>query len=148
MKLHVTIEKGGKNTTGIEIPPEVVESLGAGKKPKVQVTINGYSYRSSIASMGGRFMLPVSAEVREKANVTGGDEVDIDLELDTAPRVIEVPPDLGSALDAEPAARTLFDTLSYSNKRRLVEPVVAAKTEETRQRRIAKTVENLAAGKV
>jgi len=148
LKLHVTIEKGGKNTTGIEIPPEVVESLGAGKKPKVQVTINGYSYRSSIASMGGRFMLPVSAEVREKANVTGGDEVDIDLELDTAPRVIEVPPDLGSALDAEPAARTLFDTLSYSNKRRLVEPVVAAKTEETRQRRIAKTVENLAAGKV
>ena len=148
MKLHVTIEKGGKNTTGIEIPPEVVESLGAGKKPKVQVTINGYSYRSSIASMGGRFMLPVSAEVRDKANVTGGDEVDIELELDTAPRVIEVPPDLGSALDAEPAARTLFDTLSYSNKRRLVEPVVAAKTEETRQRRIAKTVENLAAGKV
>jgi len=148
LKLHVTIEKGGKNTTGIEIPPEVVESLGAGKKPKVQVTINGYSYRSSIASMGGRFMLPVSAEVRDKANVTGGDEVDIELELDTAPRVIEVPPDLGSALDAEPAARTLFDTLSYSNKRRLVEPVVAAKTEETRQRRIAKTVENLAAGKV
>jgi uncharacterized protein YdeI (YjbR/CyaY-like superfamily) len=86
--------------------------------------------------------------VRENAGVSGGDAVDIDLELDTAPREIETPPDLAGALDATPAARTLFDTLSFSNRRRLVEPIVAAKTDETRQRRIAKTVDNLAAGKV
>jgi hypothetical protein len=148
MKLHVTIEQTGKNTTGIEIPSDVVESLGAGKRPPVAVTINGFTYRSSIASMGGRYLVGVSAEVRENANVAGGDEVEIDLELDTSPRQIEVPADLAAALDLEPAARTLFDGLSYSNKRRLVEPVNDAKTDETRQRRIAKTISNLAAGKV
>ena len=147
MKLQATIEQTGKNTTGIEISPEVVETLGAGKRPKVQVTINGFTYRSSIASMDGRFLLSVSAEVREKAKVAGGDEVEIDLELDTAPREIETPPDLATALEAAPAARELFEKLSYSNKRRLVEPITSAKTDETRQRRIAKTVENLAAGK-
>jgi hypothetical protein len=148
MKLQVTIEQTGKNTTGIEVPPDVVESLGAGKRPPVAVTINGYTYRSSIASMGGRYLVSVSAEVRENAKVAGGDQVEIDLELDTAPREIEVPADLASALDLDPAARTLFDGLSYSNKRRLVEPINDAKTEETRQRRIAKTISNLAAGKV
>lgn len=148
MKFRTIIEQGGKNTTGIVVSPEIVEALGAGKRPPVRVTINGYTYQTSIASMGGRFMFSVSAEVRQNAGVSGGDEVEIELELDTAPRIIEVPPDLAAALAAEPAAHTLFETLSYSNKRRLVTPINDAKSEETRQRRIAKTVENLAAGKV
>jgi len=147
MKIRTTIVKGTKNTTGIEVPPEVVEALGAGKRPPVTVTLNGYTYRSSIASMGGKFMISLSAENREKAGVAGGDELDVDIELDTAPREVEVPQDFAAALDAEPAARATFDKLSYSNKSWHVLQVQGAKTDETRQRRIAKSVATLATGK-
>lgn len=147
MKIRTTIVKGTKNTTGIEVPPEVVEALGAGKRPPVTVTLNGYTYRSSIASMGGKFMISLSADNREKAGVAGGDELDVDIELDTAPREVEVPQDFAAALDAEPAARATFDKLSYSNKSWHVLQVQGAKTDETRQRRIAKSVATLATGK-
>jgi len=113
----------------------------------VQVTINGHTYRSSIASMGGRFLVGVSAENRQKAGVAAGDEIEVDLVLDEAPREIEVPADLAAALDAAPAARTFFDGLSSSLKRYHVEQVTGAKTDETRQRRIAKSVDLLAHGK-
>ena len=148
MKLHAIILASGKNTTGIEVPEEVVEAIGSSKRPPVTVTINGYTYRSSVASMGGKYMLSVSAEVRQNAGVAAGDEVDIEIELDTEPREVVVPPDLVAALDLAPAAWTFFDGLSYSNKRRLVTPINDAKTDETRQRRIAKTVSDLAEGKV
>ena len=147
MKIRTTIVKGTKNTTGIEVPPEVVEALGAGKRPPVTVTLNGYTYRSSIASMGGKFMISLSADNREKAGVAGGDELDVDIELDTAPREVEVPQDFAAALDAEPAARATFDKLSYSNKSWHVLQVQGAKTDETRQRRIAKSVATLKEGK-
>lgn len=147
MRIRTTIVQGTKNTTGIEVPPEVVEALGAGKRPPVTVTLNGYTYRSSIASMGGKFMISLSAENRGKAGVAGGDELDVDIELDTAPREVEVPQDFAAALEAEPAARETFDKLSYSNKSWHVLQVQGAKTDETRQRRIAKSVATLAAGK-
>ena len=147
MRLKTRIVQSGKNTTGIEVPPEVVEELGAGKRPPVKVTLNGHSYRSSIASMGEVFMISLSAENREKAGVKGGQEVEVDIELDTAPREVEVPQDFVEALDAAPAARATFDQLSYSNKRWHVLQVEGAKSDETRQRRIAKAVETLAAGK-
>jgi hypothetical protein len=147
-QIRAEITATGTNTTGIVVPPEVVDALGAGKRPKVRVTIGNYSYRSSIASMGGVYMISVSAEVRAGAGVSAGDVVDVGIEVDTEPREVEIPPDLVAALEAESEARQFFESLSYSNKRRLVTPIVDAKTDETRQRRIAKTVEALRAGKV
>jgi hypothetical protein len=148
MSFRTTLQTNGKSATGIEVPPEVVDELGAGKRPAVTVTINGgHTYRSTVAVMGARYLLPVSAEQRAAAGVAAGDELDVDLVLDTAPREVQVPDDLAAALDAEPAAGTFFAGLSYSNRRRLVLAIEGAKADETRRRRIAKTVENLAAGK-
>ena len=148
MSFRATLESNGKTATGIEVPPEVVEALGSGKRPAVTVTINGHhTYRSTVAVMGGRFLLPVSAEQRTAAGIVAGDELEVDLVLDTAPREVDVPDDLTAALAAEPAARACFDGLSYSNRRRLVLAIEGAKADETRRRRIAKTVADLAAGK-
>jgi hypothetical protein len=146
MKLRATILGTGQTAAGIEIPADVVEALGAGKRPPVRVTINGYGYRSSIAPMGGTFMLGVSNEVRRAAGVAAGDSVDLELVVDTEPRTVEVPADFAVALDATPEARRLFDGLSYSNRLRYVLAINDAKSEETRRRRIAKSVEELAAG--
>ena len=143
MRFHTTILQTGKTAAGIEVPEEIVTALGSGKRPKVSVTINGYTYRSSIAPMNGVYMVVVSSDVRAAAGVSGGEEVDVDIELDTAPRVITVPDDFAAALDAEPAARTTFESLSYSNKSWHVLQIEGAKTEDTRQRRIAKSVEAL-----
>ena len=143
VRISATLEQHGKTATGVEVPAAVVEELGAGRKPPVVVTINGYQYRSSIAVMGGRFLLPVSAEVRAGAGVAAGDVLEIELALDDAPREVEVPADLAEALAADAEARAAFDALSYSNRRRLVLAVEAAKAPETRQRRIAKTVADL-----
>ncbi len=146
VKLRATIEQDG-GATGIEIPAEVVTSLGSSKRPKVRVTINGYTYRSSVASMGGRFMLGVSAKVREEAGVAGGDTVDVDIELDTEPREVVVPPDLAAALKRDAEAKRVFDDLSFSKKQRFVLPIDDAKTAETRQRRIEKTIVALREGR-
>ena len=148
MRFRATIELGGTTATGLRVPPEVVASLGAGKKPAVSVTINDHTYRSTFASMGGVFMLPVSADVRAAAGVEAGDDVDVDVALDTAPREVTVPPDLATALDADAAARRSFDGLSYSNKRRIVMPIEDAKAPETRQRRIDKAVDALREGRI
>ena len=148
MRFRATLETEGKTATGINVPAEVVEALGAGKRPRVTVTINGHTYRSSVAVLGGRYMLGVSAENRAAAGVEGGQDVDVELELDTAPREVTVPPDFAAALAAEPAAQATFDGLSYSNKSWHVLQIDGAKTDETRQRRIAKSVEALRAGKV
>ena len=147
MRFRTTLEQGGKTATGIRVPPEVVEALGAGRRPAVRVTINGHTYRSTVAVMGGAFMVGVSAENRAAARVSGGDEIDVDLELDVAPRVLTVPDDFAVALDAEPAARRFFDGLSYSNRQWHVLSVEGAKTAETRQRRIVKSVEMLREGR-
>jgi Bacteriocin-protection, YdeI or OmpD-Associated/Domain of unknown function (DUF1905) len=147
MRFRTTIQQTGKNTTGIPVPDDVVAALGSGKRPAVTVTVNGYSYRSTVASMGGVSMVSLSAEHRAGAGVAGGDEVEVELELDTAPREVTVPDDLAAALDAEPAARATFDGLSYSNKSWHVLQVTGAKTDETRQRRIAKSVETLRQGR-
>ena len=148
MRFRTTILQGDKTATGIQVPDEIVAALGSGKRAKVLVTINGYTYRNSVAPMGGVYMVGVSADVRQAAGVAGGDEVDIDIELDTAPRVVTEPDDLTAALDAEPEARRMFDSLSYSNKNWHVSQVEGAKTDETRQRRITKSVEALREGRI
>jgi hypothetical protein len=147
VRFRTTIQQSGKTTTGIQVPEEVIEALGSGKRPAVRVTVNGYTYRSTVAVLGGRNMVGVSAEHRVATGVAGGDEVDVDIELDTAPREVNIPADLAAALDAEPAARRTFDGLSYSNKSWHVLQVEGAKTDETRQRRIARSVDILRQGR-
>jgi Bacteriocin-protection, YdeI or OmpD-Associated/Domain of unknown function (DUF1905) len=148
MRFRATVELGGKTATGIEVPPEIVEALGSGKRPAVSVTINGHTYRSTVASMGGRYMLPLSAEHRENAGVAANDEVDVDVHLDTKPREVVEPADFAAELDLNPKARQFFDGMSYSNKRWHVLSVEGAKTAETRKRRIDKSVKMLQEGRV
>ncbi len=140
MKLTAPLQGAGKTATGIQIPDHMVESLGAGRRPKVVATINGYSWRSSIAFMGGAFWLGVSAENRAGAGVVAGDMVDLDVEFDAAPRTVEVPADLAAALDNDPAARTAWDRSSYTHQRQHITAIEAAKAADTRQRRVAKVL--------
>jgi hypothetical protein len=147
MRFRATIKLGGKTATGIEVPAEVVASLGPSKRPAVRVRIKGHTYRSSVAPLGGVFMLPVSAENRTSAGVAAGDEVDVDIELDTEPREVIMPPDFTEALDHDARARRFFDGLSYSQKLWHVTSIEGAKTAETRQRRIAKAVSMLREGR-
>lgn len=137
----------GTTKVGIEVPPEIVESFGAGKKPAVRVTIGEHTYRSSIAVMGGAYMVGVSAENRAAAGVQGGDEVEVEVELDTAPREVAVPEDFAEALAASPKAKDFYETLSYSQRRWFVLGIEEAKKPETRRNRIEKAVERLASGR-
>ncbi len=146
-QFHTTILQTGKNTCGIQVPPEIVESLGQGKKPPVRITLKGYTYRTSVAVMDGVFMCSLSAENRANSGVNGGDELDVIIELDTEPREVTIPDDFAAALNADAEAKRFFETLSYSNKRRYILAIEAAKAAETRQKRIVKTIADLRAGK-
>jgi hypothetical protein len=148
MKFSTIIILAGKTATGFEVPEAVVAELGAGKKPAVKVTIGDYTYRSTVAVMGGKFMIPLSAENRGGAGVAAGDEVEVRLELDLEPREIAVPADVMDALRQAPGALSFFDGLSYSNRRRIIMNIDAAKTAETRQRRIAKAAAELSEGRM
>lgn len=143
MRFETTMFLSGNNT-GIEVPPDVIEGLGAGRKPPVVVTVNGYEYRSTVAVMGGRYLIPFSSDKRSATGIQGGDPIVVDLEVDTAPRTVEVPDDLAAALEAAPGARAAFDALSPSARKAHVTNVESAKAEETRQRRIASIAAKLA----
>lgn len=143
MRFRTTIELGGKTATGMSVPPEVLAGLGAGKRPAVVVTVNGHAYRSTIAPYGASFMLPLSAENRERAGVAAGDEVEVEVELDTQPREVTVPADLAEALARDAEAGRAFEALSYSNQRRHVLSVEGARTAETRRRRVDKAIASL-----
>ena len=147
MKFQATVFLGGKTATGILVPPEVVAALGASKRPAVRVTINGHSYRSTVAPRGGVFMLPLSAEHRLAAGIAAGDEVEVALELDTEPRTVTLPADFAEALDRDADARRFFDGLSYSHQRQHVLAIEDAKTPETRLRRIDKALAILREGR-
>jgi hypothetical protein len=147
MRFTTTLKLEGKTATGIEVPAEIVEAMGKGKRPPVTVTINGHTYRSTVAAYGDVYMLPVAAEHRLAAGVAAGQEIDVDVELDEAPREVLPPDDFAAALDAEPAARATFDSLSNSNKKWHVLNIEGAKSPETRLRRIAKSVELLREGR-
>jgi hypothetical protein len=147
MRFRTTIQLEGKTATGFRVPPEVVAGLGGGKRPAVTVTIRGHTYRSTVAAYGDVFMLPLAAEHRQAAGVTAGDEVEVELAPDTAPREVEVPADLAAALAGEPEARAFFDGQSYSNRRWFVLSVESAKTPETRLRRVDKAVTMLREGR-
>ena len=139
---HTTILKTGKNTTGIRVPEEVIEKLGAGKRPLVKVTVKDYTYRSAVAVMGGKYMIALSAAHRQAAGVQGGEEADITVELDLEPRTVELPDDLEAALKAAGALEA-FGRSAPSMRKEYVRQVESAKAQETRERRIAKIVERL-----
>ena len=145
MKFRAKVLLAGKTATGVEVPAKIVEDLGSTKRPLVRVTINGYTYRSAIAPMGGTFMLGISEEVRNNANVKAGDSIDVQVELDTQPRDVVVPPELAQALAKNAKAKKYFDSLSYSGKVRLVAPIANGKTAETRERNLAKAIRELEA---
>jgi hypothetical protein len=146
IKFRTKLLSAGKTATGFEVPAAVVDAMGAGKRPPVKVTINGFTYRNTVAVYGGKFLIGVSAENRDGAKVSAGDMLDVTLELDSAPREVEVPTDFKAALRREPRALKAFEALSYSHKRAHTLAIEAAKAPETRARRISKSVEALKAG--
>jgi hypothetical protein len=127
----------------IEVPPAVVAAFSRGKRPPVVVTINGYSWRSTVAVYGGQFYLPFARPNRTAAKAELGDLIEVRLELDTAPREVELPPALVKALAANPAARMAFDKLSFSTRREHAEAIGSAKQDETRQRRLTRLLATL-----
>jgi hypothetical protein len=147
MRFRATILTAGKTATGIPVPDEVIASLNAGKRPALSVTINGYTYRTTVGFVDGRTMIPLSAENRAGAGVAGGDEVDVEVELDTAPREVSLPADFAAALERDAAAKRTFEGLSNSLKNYHVQQIEGAKTPETRQRRIEKSIATLHEGK-
>ena len=140
MIFHTTLlQPEGRSVTGIEVPPEIIAALGGGKKPPVAMTVNGYSYRSTVAVMGGKYMVGFSSDHRAASGLKGGDAIEVDIVLDDAPRMVDVPADFASALDAA-GARPAFDKLAFSHRKEHVRAIEEAKTAETRTRRIEKAV--------
>ena len=143
MKFKTKLLQGeSKNVTGFAIPTEIIERLGAGKRPPVKVTINGYTYRNTVAVMGGKYMVGVAAEHRAKAKVEGGDSIDVELVLDTAPREVAVPDDLAAGL-RKAKALAAFEALAYTYRKEDARAVNEAKAPETRARRIEKIVQRI-----
>ena len=140
MQFRSVLELNGKTATGFQIPEDLVMSLGSGKRPAVRVTLGKHTYRSTIAPMGGAYWIGVSAENRQAAGVVAGQELEVIVELDTEPREVTVPPDFAAALRDDALAAKKFESLSYSHKRQHILSIEGAKTDETRQRRIAKAV--------
>ena len=145
MDFRTTVELGGKTATGLQVPDDVVEALGAGRRPPVTVTVGGYSYRTTVAPMGGAFWVPLAAEHREAAGVAAGQKVDVRIELDTAPRETPLPDDLDAALDD--AGRAHFHGLAPSHRKEWVRWVEEAKKPETRATRVEKTAAAMREGK-
>ncbi len=144
-KYKTTIWQTGNNT-GIPVPAEVLEALGGGKRPAVKVTIKDYSYRSTVGAMDGQSLIPFSAAHREASGLKGGDKIEVTLELDTAPRTVEVPKDLTAALK-KAGVQAAYDASAPSAKKEFVRQVESAKAADTRQRRIDKIVATLKAKK-
>lgn len=144
VSFRTSLWASGGNNVGIVVPEEIVLGFGRGKRVPVAVTIDGgYSYRTTIASMGGRFLISFSAETRAATGRGAGDEVEVTLEVDDAPRTVDVPPALADALAADPAAATAWKELSYSRQRAHALSVEGAKTNDTRARRVRKVIETL-----
>ncbi|HET6644420.1 MAG TPA: YdeI/OmpD-associated family protein [Fimbriimonadales bacterium] len=143
MKFRTSLELFGKTATGIVVPDDVVAGLQAGKRPPVSVTINGFTYRTTVSPMSGCFLIPVSAERREKAGIKASDSIEVGIELDTEPRTVEIPADLAKALKSNPAAAASFEKLSYTHRKEHVLALESAKTPETRSRRLEKTIASL-----
>jgi bacteriocin resistance YdeI/OmpD-like protein/uncharacterized protein DUF1905 len=148
MKFKTTLKQAeGSTATGIVIPDEVIAALGAGKKPPVTMVVNDYAYRSTVATINGDYMVGFSADHRAASGIKGGDPIEVSIDLDNEPRTVELPADFGAALMADPQAQATYERLSNSLKGYHVTQVTSAKTDETRKRRIEKSIATLHAGK-
>ncbi|HYO42674.1 MAG TPA: YdeI/OmpD-associated family protein [Candidatus Limnocylindrales bacterium] len=145
---RATIVQTGKTACGIQVPEAVVTALGGSKRPAVVVTLDGYAYRSTVAPMGAEWWVGVNSDHREAFGLKAGDEVQVTLELDTAPRELEVPRELATALDADPTAKAFFDGLSYSNRRVFTLSVEGTNNPETKARRVDKVIALMREGRV
>jgi hypothetical protein len=144
VKLRLELESTVGNTAGFRIPDEVVEELAGGRRPKVVVTVGPHTWRSSIANMGGeQFWLGVSLANRAAAGVAAGQTLDVQIELDTAPRTVDVPDDLAGELDRDPAARAAWDRWSFTRQKEAARALTEAKKPETRTRRLEKVLAEL-----
>ena len=143
-RFEATLEQHGSGTV-VVVPFDLKETFGSGRPP-VRASVNGFTFRTTLFTMGGRALLGLNREVREAAGVAAGEEVSIELERDDEPRTVEVPRDLAAALAADPAVRGTFESLSYTHRKEYVRWIEDAKREETRTRRIAKAVELLREG--
>jgi len=141
MRFETTLLQAGNNT-GIEVPPDIIEALGGGKRPPVTLTVNGYAYQSTVGVMGGKAMIPFSSEHRTASGLKGGEAITVEIELDAAPRQVTVPADFAAALEAA-GVRAAFDSLAFSHRREHVRAIDEAKTADTRARRIEKAIEKL-----
>ena len=147
MRFRAELKSNGKTAAGFEVPDQIVDDLGGGGRPKVKVTIGGYEFRTSIARMGDRYLLGVSNERRAEAGIAAGETLDVEVELDTAERRVEIPVDLAMALAAAPEAKAFFDSLSFAKQQWHTVQVTSAKKPETRAKRVATSVAMLAAGR-
>jgi hypothetical protein len=140
-RFEATLEQHGSGTV-VVVPFDLKEAFGSGRPP-LRATVNGYTFRTTLFTMGGRALLGVNREVREAAGVEAGQKVSVELERDDELRTVEVPSDLAAALDAEPALRETFDGLSYTHRKEYVRWIEEAKRKETRTRRVRKSIEML-----
>ena len=141
MKFRATVIASG-NATAFEVPAKLVAALDGGARPPIAVTINGHTWRTRIARMRGQILIGISAANRAAASIAEGDHVAVDVVLDTAERIVALPPDLAVAMT--PRARAAFERLPFGLRRKHVASIEAAKAAATRQRRIAKLVSSLA----
>ncbi|WP_353651020.1 YdeI/OmpD-associated family protein [Nakamurella sp. A5-74] len=137
------------NNTGIEVPPDLLAELGGGKRPAVSVTVSGpsvtdFSYSSTVASMGGKYLISFSSEKRAATGLAGGDPITVELTLDAVPRTVQLPADLAAALAAAPSAQAAWERLAPSARKAHVMAVESAKAAATRERRVAKIAADLA----
>jgi hypothetical protein len=142
-----TVVSGSATKTGIVIPEEAIAELGAGKRPPVQVSINGYEYRSTVAVMGGQYLVGVNADVRAATGLGAGDAVRVTLTVADSPREVVIPDDLATRLAEDEPARLFFAALSNSLQRYHVDTINAARTPETRLRRLDKAMALFREGK-
>ena len=143
-RFRATLEADdGSAFTYIVVPFDAKEVFGRGRPP-VRATVNGYEYRTTLAPYGSEYYLGVNAAVRQGAQIQAGDRVTVTLAADDAPRIVKPPADLARALKANPAAKARWEELSFTHRREYAEAIEKAKKPETRARRIAKAVEQLA----
>lgn len=142
MKFKTIIFQKGNNL-GIEVPANVIEALGAGKKPPVVITIKNYVYRSTVGVMGGKYLIPLSSEHRKHVQVSGGETLEAAISLDTEPRIVELPKILKDKLKSNKSASAFFATLAPGSQKKIVAQIESAKTEETLKKRLEKIISDL-----
>jgi len=135
------------NNTGIVVPPNAINKLAAGKRPAVDVDLNGYKFRSTVGVMAGQSLISVSAAIRKDSGLVAGDLINVTLTLNDAAREVSIPEDFATAMRGNAGTERFFAALPNSLQRYHIDQIVSAKTDETRQRRIDKAIGLFVVGK-